>query len=263
MLTVCVAAAILSCDRTPEGVLKKDEMASLLADLHTAESYVENKGNFNSDSSRRALRQSIYARHGLTTAQAENSLRWYGYNMDKYIDAYDQSIEILEKRLEDEQNKAGSVGIAQTDNSIAMEGDSVDVWTYYRTRRFAANMPSDYVAFSLSSDKNWESGDVYTLKTRLHANQANADVNLAIRYQNGSTDYLSQKMMGDGWHEIRFAVDSARTASEIYGTISYRAKDGQTAFIDSITLVRTRWNPKASPSLRTQMKSLERKGYKY
>ena len=258
-----VAALLTACNKTPDNVLPAEDMARMLADLHTAEAYADaNSSKFSSDSAKRVLKQSVYATYGLSVDEAEESFRWYGYNMDKYVEVYDRSLEILNERLEDAESKTGSSSKTDLNASLALEGDSVDIWNAYRTRRFSLSSPSEYIPVTISSDPNWERGDVYTLKARLHSNQSNANVNLAIEYTNGDIEYFSQQLMGDGWHEIKFALDSARAGREIYGTISYSAIPGQASFIDSLTLVRTRWNPKSSPALRENLRELHRKAYR-
>ncbi len=241
------AVAVWSCSSTPDGVLDEDDMAALLVDVHKAEGVVEsNPSSFPTDSAKRAFRQAIYARHGLTTEQVDKSLRWYGYNMEKYVEVYDLVLEKLDEDMRLAQERAGASGAAATGlngGSLALEGDSVDVWVGLRFRPFTQSLESNVIPFLLKFDRNWEQGDIYTLRSKMQGNSHEGQLIVGIDYSDGSSEVYSSRLIGDGWHEAKFALDSIRTAREIYGAIQYNASDGEIAFIDSISLTRTRWKP--------------------
>ncbi len=239
LLTAILSAA---CSRRPSGVMSKEDMAQLLADIYMAESVAESNGRrFYNDSTKRALLQSIYAAHGVTREEADSSFSWYGYNLEKYMEVYDRTIEILEKRFEQAQDIAGSSADGISEISVDLEGDSVDVWPGLRWRRFSANMPGNIMTFSINSDRNWESGDVYILRSKTYDNRGSVTFNITAEYNDGTFEYMSRMMSGDGWHDMTFALDSARRAKSVYGTISYTPVRGEVAFIDSISLTRVRW----------------------
>lgn len=260
---VALTTAMAACTGVPDDVLDKEEMAQLLADVHTGEAVVEaNISAFPTDSVKRAFKQSIFKKHGLTTAQVDRSLRWYGNHMDKYVEVYDRVLEIINEDMETARQQAGVTGgdAIQSGSSLALEGDSVDVWNDVRFRPFADNLPSDYLPFLLTYDMNWERGDVYTLRSKLIGNSHPARFSVAVDYSDGSTETFSQSMIGEGWHEVGFALDSARTAREIYGAVWYDAPGQEKAYIDSVTLTRTRWNTGRKP-LRVNMRRTYSKRY--
>lgn len=237
---------VVACNDVPDHIIQPEQMAGLLADMHKAECVVEaNSGTFPTDSTKRALRQSVFARHGFTSEQVDSSMKWYGYHMEKYVEVYDRTLEILNDELAKAEQVAGSSLAGTSAGSMAMEGDSVDVWMGVRTRRFAPNQPGDVITFSLSGDPNWENGDVYRMKAKLLSNHHNARFTMAVNYTDGTIDYMSTPFVGDGWHEMRFALDSAKVARGISGVLHYPVGKGDIAFIDSISLTRTRWNPTA------------------
>lgn len=242
-LVVAMAISMLSaCKGVPDGVLDHEEMASLLADIHRGESLVEsNSSAFPSDSAKRAFKQSIYARHGVTTAQVDSSLSWYGYHMEDYVEVYDRVLELLNDQLARAEQDAGGAVDANA-GSLALEGDSVDVWPSLRQRRFSANWPSDAITFSVVSEPNWEPGDIYTLRAKTIDNASVANVNIVVEYTNGSREYVNNQFIGGGWHDVKLPLDSTLQAREIYGSIDYIPGRGEVAFIDSISLVRTRWS---------------------
>lgn len=241
-VTILLTAA---CGNRPDGVLDKEEMAQLMADIHIGESVVEtNSSSFNNDSTKRAFRQAIYARHGLTPEMADSSLRWYGYHMEKYIEVCDRTVEILEKKLEEEQERGGSAAsVGIRGGALPMEGDSVDVWYETRYRPFSRRLPTELITFYFTYDANWERGDVYIFKTKLTGTVHPAQLSIGVDYSDGHSETYSTKFTGDGWHEAIFALDSLRSAREIVGSLRYSAADAETMFADSISLTRTRIAP--------------------
>ena len=235
-----IASATASCSR-PGGVLSQNKMARVLADIHIAESVAENNRTaFNDDSTKRVLKQSVLLRHKVTTEEFDSSLRWYGYNLDRYIEVYDKVIAIIEEDIADVQANVGSASEVTSTTRMLVEGDSVDVWPDVRYRRFAPTLPTDIIAFSLSSDQNWEKGDIYKLSVRLTGTKAPTELTLVTEYQDGSKDYNSVSRSGDGWHELTLALNPEKTASNVFGEIRYDAPEGNVAFADSISLYRSR-----------------------
>lgn len=234
--------SIVACSRRPSEVMDKESLAQLMADVHTGESVVESSSrSFRTDSAKRAFLQSIYAKHGVTTEIVDSSLSWYGYNVEKYLEVYDRTIEILEERLERQQDLAGTTADGLREVTTEMQGDSVDVWPGIRYRRFSATMPNNLVSFNLRTDRNWERGDVYTLRAKIMDNRMPLIYSIAVEYNDGKREYISKKLIGDGWHELKLVLDSAKAAQRVYGYINYDCRPGELVFVDSISLYRTRW----------------------
>lgn len=113
-----------ACDRTPDYVIGPKEMTSLLVDIHKGESVIDlNRSAYSSDSMRKVVKQSIYAKHGVTAEQVDTSLVWYGHNVEKYIEIYDGVIEQLEKDIKNADVSSGGERL-----HLAVVGDSVDAW---------------------------------------------------------------------------------------------------------------------------------------
>lgn len=258
LITAAIACSIAACSSRPSNVLDKEDMAELLADIHVAEGVAEtNSRSFPSDSTKRELRASVLKRHKVTQEEFDSSLSWYGYNIERYVEVYDRVIELLEKRLAKAEENAGAT-IASSDTRIAMEGDSVDVWTGVRYRRLAAGMPSEYISYNLTSDPNWEKGDVYTLKGKLIDNQGSAEAMMVAEYTDGTVDYNHKQMHGGGWQEISLVLDSVKTARNVYGYIHYKPAAREVAYIDSISLYRSRYGAYLRPLRQSQQHFLNR-----
>ena len=101
VLSVGMAAGLLaSCSSRPGEVLSDDVMAALLADLYVGEAYTVLEGPMAAsasigdiDSAQRVLRQGTMQKHGVTEAQFDTTLRWYGHHLDRYDDVCEKVIE--------------------------------------------------------------------------------------------------------------------------------------------------------------------------
>lgn len=237
---VCAFIAVLtvvSCSDTPSGVLDKEEMAALMADIHTAESVADmNHRLYQTDLSREELLQSIYMRHGVDAATVDSSLAWYGNHLDKYMDMYDRTIEILEQRLTETGNRIAA-------EAVSIAGDSVDVWTHPRLLSFRRGAPSNIITFLLTADENWNSGDNYVWRSKVTSNGSSGSWTLVTEYTDGSAETMSYSITGDGWKEISFDTDSTKVPTAVYGYLSTNPMGEIPALYDSIQLVRRRLNP--------------------
>lgn len=233
--TALLVATMTGCNSTPEHVIPQEKMAQLLADIHVGESVVEiNRSDYREDSLKRVLKQSIYAKHGVTVEQVDTSYVWYGHHIEEYIKVYDRVVEILEKRTKE-------IGDAD-DLHITVAGDSADAWSGVRYYVLAHDAPSEYISFSINRDENWEKGDKYQWRLKLLNNRSELKWSLYADYADGTTEYCSEMSSAGGWNDIMFVVDTARTATRIYGVAHVNLASDERVFIDSISLVRTRFD---------------------
>lgn len=242
-IAAMVALAMLTgCSQRPKGVLGPEDMARLLVDIHIGESVVENNfRHYDSDSARSVLRQSIYAKHGITSQEADSSFMWYGRHMDEYIEVYDRVNEILNSKIAEAQEMAGASTADLSGQTFSFEGDSVDVWSDVRYRRLSSTMPSNFISFNIPSDRNWEKGDAYELRAKIIGASGMPEAVITAEYHDGTREYVTSGLSADGWGSIKLVLDSARMPFNISGHIYYEPRDGEVAFIDSLSLTRTRW----------------------
>lgn len=229
-----------SCHGTPSYVIPPGKMAQLLADIHIGEAVVNSDIQaYATDSQRRALKQSIFIKHGVTNDQVDTSMMWYGRHIDKYHEVYDQTIKILEKRIE-QTEKTGALPKLAQQQTVSQDADSANMFDHIITRRISPLTASENYDFHFRTDRNWERGDIYRLSTALQGAHGMLTLNLAVMYGDGTTEYLTQEYAGDGMHNLVLVLDSARSAQSVYGSINYVPARGEVAFMDSVALVRTR-----------------------
>ena len=101
--------ALAACKKMPSDVIRPDKMSRILADLHTAGAVVEiNSVSWQSDSSRRALRQAVYDRYDVSSEQVDSSLMWYGHNLKDYVEVYEKTLAILDERIAEAEKVVAS-----------------------------------------------------------------------------------------------------------------------------------------------------------
>ena len=240
LLFLLSVVALSSCNRTPSGVIPPDEMTDLLVDLHKGDAVVEvERSYYSNDSLRKVLKQSILLKHGVTQDEVDSSLMWYGHHLDRYMEVYDDVIARLESDIE-ETRKLGVNNVDDKPSQIVVDGDSVNIWPGVTSRRFSPSMAGEFITFSLNSDRNWERGDSYTLKSKLVSAEGVSRFSIVVAYNDGTSEYNSMTTSGGGWKSISLPLDSAKIATSVYGAIQYTPKEDEVAYIDSISLVRTR-----------------------
>ncbi len=234
---VSIGLAAAGCDSVPSYVIQPEEMSQLLADLYTAEAIADvNRQQYATDSMKKALKQSIYLRHGVTAEEVDTSFVWYGHNIERYIAVHDRVMEILQKDLSTATGKLAAIGV---------EGDSVDTWQWSRHYAITPTSPSKIISFDLPKDENWERGDQYTWNIKVVSQKGAASWGLTARYPDGSCESVSGQITGLGWTKLHFLSDSTRMPERITGYIFTAPGQREKIFIDSVSLIRDRVSPEA------------------
>lgn len=234
----------VACTRTPSHVIDPDDMAEVLADMYIAESVVDlNRHQYVTDSSRRLLKQSVLAMHGYDSEDFDTSMVWYGHNYSEYVDVYDRTIKILEK-------KSAQAGTALMEANASFYGDSVDIWSGAPFLKINRRIPSGFVRFKIEGDENSEPGDIYSWRVKLVDDQARSvRWFMLANYSDSTTEYLNSSTSSMGWNEMTFVTDSTRTLEDMSGyfeIVPDRELDLNKVndiWLDSISLVRKRVNP--------------------
>ncbi|MDE5608506.1 MAG: DUF4296 domain-containing protein [Muribaculaceae bacterium] len=236
LASALLAATFAGCKHVPSGVIRPDKMSELLADIYQGESMVEYNSNiYFTDSTKKVVKQSIFAANGVTQTDFDSSLVWYGHNIGEFVKVCDGAIAILETRLEEIPPDAVA-------SSIRVAGDSAQVWalpTYYRITDKA---PSHYISFLLDSDDEWQPGDTYDLNMKITPGASPVRTTLAVDYDNGLTQYINASSATTGWLKTHLQIDSTMTPTRVYGFINFDPAAGEIIYLDSVSLLRSRLN---------------------
>lgn len=232
-LTAVFPLLLAGCGEKNKVVLDTDEMASLMADIHIAEAVIDlNRVEFEDDSSRMVLKQSIYAAHGVTPEQVDSSYKWYGHHIEDYMKVYQKTIEILNERQGDL--------LSASNRQVAVAGDSVDIWPMARRFEFSRRTPSRLITFSIPADSNWQHNDVFTLRFNMATSQNPVTARMVVEYADGKSYYNLAAGKNKGASEVSVRVDSTLSPLRIAGYIITRPENNEIVRLDSISLVRLR-----------------------
>lgn len=263
-LSLMLALSLMSCGRTPGGVLSVNDMADLIVDLQIADAYMENHSDeYTNDSSKLVLKQSIFKKHGITSQDYDSSMVWYAHNMEDYIKAHDQAVAILQKRYEkltknDFREKLDreeiDIGIPTHDAvpgtgikpqrpfKHGIKGDTADLWQGERRFMLTQGERQGFITFDLVPDAEKRPGDRYQLVYKLTRGGNRFKVSLNVDYNDGATSQIARYTDNEGWVMIDVQSDSTRQVRRVYGYVSYDIQRGTTAFVDSLMLLRTHLN---------------------
>jgi len=279
LLALVLILSLLSCDRTPHGVLSTNAMANLIVDLELANAYIDNHiSEFTTDSSKLVLKQSIFRKHGITQDDYDSSLVWYAHNMEEYTKAYDKAVAKLQHRYDKVARGKGAAGGLGNgiQGSIAAEpadmhtgdpsaqgqpikkdnlrklsrkpistdagGDSADLWQGRRCYLLTQGVKHGFIPFDILPDRNKQPGDRYQLSYKLMRGGNQFKVSLNIDYTDGTTTQIARGTNSDGWVSVDVQSDTTRHVRRVYGYVSYDIKRGQVAYVDSLMLMRTHLN---------------------
>lgn len=216
---------VCSCNRRPEGVLSDKEMVSLLADMELAESYSDvamRGGDF--IATRSKLADGVLAAHGVSRAELDTTLAWYGKNIDEYNDLFkrvDKEIDSKRKRL-----------MANAGDDFSESADNL--WPYSRQMMISHLSGVPDILFSIPAT-DFQKGDVVTWRMRLH-NEAEVFAMLGVDYSDGSASQINRNMAGNRTIEIRVQSDTSKTVKRIYGLLRPGRTESLPLWADSISL---------------------------
>lgn len=193
-----------ACDKRPDNVLPEKEMVDLLADMQLAEAYLRTAGPEVSDSMREAFPEAVLARHGVTYAQVDTTLAYYGRNADDYFALYDK----VNKELISRRKKIDG-------NIPANDRGSDNIWPYQMMTMFGTGNATDGLIFSIPAE-GIIPGE--RLEWSLRAStQTAADGLLGVDYEDGSGTYIRRKLNGTRNISLQLQTDTGKTVTRIYG----------------------------------------------
>ena len=242
----CVLS-LCGCDDRPENVLSQQKMEDLMVDIHKAEAVIDmNSGRYESDSVRKTMKQSIFLKHGVTQEQFDTTLVWYGHHIKEYTELYEDIVAQLEYE-ESELSGIKSSNVHKRRSPVRhypSAGDSADIWSKRRAWVISNEGNSDNVIkFDFATQSDNKNGDRYMLVFEMSNCPSNkTDVFLAADYFDGTTSYVLRSAAYEGVNRYLLQGDSTKKIRRIFGYIKARPEAGDVCFIDSLILLRTRFD---------------------
>ena len=252
LLRLCIlsvsALLLMCCSSRPEGVLGQSAMVDLMADMHKAEAVIDmNSAAFNNDSLKKAMRQSVLMKHGVSQAQFDTTLVWYGHHAKQYDEMYEDVLKRLEEESQELSNVKGPVlreGMAQV-KRYPSAGDSADVWSKRRVWVISnSGVEDNAIMFDFKTQSDNKKGDRYNLSFKFTNSSNNElEVFLGADYADGSMSYIYRVSGIEGINRYVLQGDSTKEVRRVFGYIKASPRGSDVCFIDSLQLLRTRFSP--------------------
>lgn len=221
LFSLVLVALALSCGKRPAGILSERKMVDVLTDMEIAQAYDRMMNSHNSDSARYLLGESVLRKHGVTKAEVDSTLAWYGHNMDLYDELYDK---VGEEILRRQRNMSG----------LAEDVASDDLWPYSRYIQVTENGPSNTLTFSLPPEK-FNAGDA--LKWNIHSPMPISVTGmLGVDYEDGMTAYTVRNITSMRQFEFSIQTDTSKNVKRIFGSINASSPRNLPLWLDSIAL---------------------------
>lgn len=206
---------LIGCKKD-EYVLPENKMENIIYDLYVGEALSDNQyGRYGNSDFKRDFYLSTLEKHGVTEAQYDSSLVFYGKHVDKYRDIYGRVV----SRLEKEESKYDRLLAQEQKAAKSLSGDSVNIWT---NNRMFAILPTDDVQMirMIPSDENFKEADSFTLSIDIKNYSSDQLVEapllfMSIRHDDNSLKTNSIEINKAGTYEMTVKGLSNKKISKI------------------------------------------------
>lgn len=230
---------MLSCSKTPSDILPQKKMKEVLVDMHLAEAMINSDyKEYNANEKKEALYKSVFDKHGITEADYDSSLVWYGRNLDVYMQVYENVVAELNARKK-------ALGDIQPDAAPNSNRDSVNVWNRFDFLTFIPEAPYNGVYFDFVPQGGYKAGSTFVLAMDvwgLNKNMTQApEVRLSVE-QTDTTFTSMRYITHDGLNQLMVKSRPLKPIRRVYGYIRLEESDDDyhyhKIYIDSIRLMR-------------------------
>lgn len=237
LTSLLIAGLLLAgCDKRPDNVLSEDRMVNLLADIEMADAYYNTQPPGANRPSRKAITDAVLQKHGISEAEMDSTIAYYGRNLDEYYALYEKVGTKLKRQA----------GMA----TEGMERTTDDIWPYNRFAAIFPNQLTEGMTFSIPAD-DLEPGNSLEWSLRLTSGEG-IEALLGVEYANGVSTYVKRNVNGKKI-DITLQTDTAMTARRIFGVLNVPGKN-LPVWADSISLVKVDFDSLAYSTIRSQKK---------
>lgn len=222
LVSILVCSA---CVRRPSGVLSDNEMVPVVVDLELAEAYLKDMHGSMNDNQKKGLMEYVLDKHGLTQAEFDSTMAWYGRNADMYYELCDK----VEKELLVRQRK--TIGKNPIIGNV-----SENLWPYYNQSFMSRLSGSNALEFSFPV-ADLSAGDRLNFKFRINALTDGATV-FGVEYEDGVKSYLYRDVTSSKRVEMSLQTDSAKRVNRVFGHFLVSDAGRLPIWLDSISLTK-------------------------
>ncbi|MDR2147684.1 MAG: DUF4296 domain-containing protein, partial [Tannerella sp.] len=207
-----------SCSRVPKDVISEKKMRKVLYDMQVAEAMVSVEyEKYRTTEEKQKLYDAVFDKHGITQAEYDSSLIWYGKNMDLYMAVYKLVLKDIEKNID-------LLGDVKQDplSGEASTRDSLDIWIQDNSFAFAHGTSFAQLIFDIKPQVPYSQGSIYKLDLNLcgilPAMRDKPRVKLSA-VQGDTVITVSREIQGDGYHETTLKTVENRQVNRIFGYV--------------------------------------------
>lgn len=225
LLYIAVVACLLTVackPSVPSRYIQPGDMEDLLCDLHIAQAMAGENGKTQDE---RDYLSTLYfaatlAKHGVTKAKFDTSLTYYYIRADRFNDIYRH----VARRLSDKAMELGaSEGEVNRYANLSGSGDTTDVWVGNLSALLLPYAPYNIYSFVQQADTSFRKGDafMFIMETNFvyQSGQRNAEICLAMRYDNDSVVSRTTGFSSSGVNQLRMPSNGNHLVKEIRGYI--------------------------------------------
>lgn len=236
---------LTTCSKVPDHILSEKKMQEVITDMHLTEAIISSDyQKYNNDSIKKVLFHSVFAKHGITQADYDSSLVWYGRNLEIYLQVYDRAKIDIENRIKD-------MGDVQAKAAPSSNQDSINIWPRRTSVILTPKALFNGVVFDVSPDMNYSSGSSFVLGMKVWGIREGSRYYPEVRISAHQIDTIittNQTIKQDGYHEIVLKSLPTQRVKQVYGYIRLDNADSTyyKIYLDSINLMK--YNYRSGPT---------------
>jgi hypothetical protein len=215
-------------------------------DIQLSEALIEiDFETYKSGDARLSLYSSVFAKHGVTQAQYDSSLVWYGKNLDLYMQIY----KLVLKDVNASIANLGDIKPNPLSGDVSSR-DSVDVWIFPRSLSFSPAQRVNLMTFDIEPKVAYSSGSSYVLSVRVWGTDEKMKhyPKIALRaVQPDTIVVVNKEITADGYYEILMQTAKIKQVKRVYGymMLNSEEKSYSRIYIDDIRLMKYNYGSKA------------------
>ena len=237
LVVALVGGMLVACSKVPDGILSEKKMQAVQTDVSLAEAMIHlNPTDYPDQAHKEALFRSIFQKHGISQAEYDSSLIWYGKRLDIYIKVTDRIIADLNSRQK-------ALGDIQASAAPVTKKDSVDIWPRRTAVRFEPNGIFNGVTFDIKPETNYSSGSSFVLVMHVWGVTQEMKQTPVIRIsamQGDTIVTVNDRIRRDGYHETVLKTIPTKQINRVYGYILMHNTDSSyyKVYLDSLNLMK-------------------------
>lgn len=233
------------CTLRPLGVLSQDEMVDVLLDVHIVESAIKTLDSNSKRVEKQEYYNEMFAKHGITKEQFDNSLEWYSHHPKRLVEVYDE----VKIKAENLQARVEAYEFHPDDKPTRADSISeFDLWHWERDRVLVLNKDSiislDSLHFSIKDTAFFSKSEMlrFYLKMRVYApDSVQFATRMVCHYSDSVVDTLQYISQADSvCRRYRFTqvIPSFRDVDSVFIELVDSARTIERVQIDSVELKR-------------------------